>query len=188
MRTKIKLTKQQIKEDKFTNFILRTRDQIEGNWQAVAIVMAVIVLLIGGTIYYIRARSAGQEEALGRLSRAVAELRRQNYQVAILEFKNLSDNYGGYVGGMALFNLANAYYGSKNYDEAIVQYQKYIDGYHLDRLTTASAAAGIAFGLESKQQFKAAGDKFFEVARDYPDSPEAPDFFLGAIRNYVQSE
>jgi TolA-binding protein len=187
MRTKVKITRQQIKEDKFTNYMLLTRDWFLDNWQIVAILAAVVALIIAGTVYFFRMKSSKELDAATRLTKAVAEIRRQNFQVAILELKTISDEFGGDIGGMALFNLGNAYYDSKNYDEAINSFKKYIDEYKLDKLTTASAYAGIAVSLECKGDFPAAGDKFVEAIRYYPDSPSAPDYYLGAVRTYVQA-
>jgi len=186
MRTKVKLKKQQIKEDKFTNFILQSREWVSGNWQIVAIAAAVVVLLTAGTAYYFKMRAGKQMDAGNRLSKAMAEVRQKNFQVAILELKSLSDDFGGEIGATALFSLANAYYDSKNYDEAISAYRKYLDDYHIDDITTASAIAGIAVSLECKQEFLAPGDKFAEDVEKYPNSPSAADYYLGAIRNYVQ--
>jgi tetratricopeptide (TPR) repeat protein len=186
MRTKVKLTKQQIKEDRFTNFMFESREWFLDNWQMVAIVAAIIILAIVGSVYYFRMQSGKEVDAAVRLGRAAAELQQRNYQVAILEFKSLSDEFGGRTGGKALFYLGNAYYGSKNYDEAINAFKKYIDKSHIDPLTTASAIAGIAVCLECKQEFLAAADKFNEAIKYYPESPAAPDYYLGAVRNYVQ--
>ncbi len=186
MRTKVKLKKQQIKEDKFTNFILTSREWISSNWQIAAIGVAIVALATAGTIYYFKMKSNKETDASNQLSKAISDMRSQNFQVAILELKNLSDEFGGEIGSTALFNLANAYYDSKNYDEAINTFKKYIDEYQLNDVASASAMAGIAVSLECKQEFLAAGDKFSETLGKYPNSPSAPDYYLGAIRNYVQ--
>ncbi len=186
MRTKVKLKKQQIKEDKFTTFVLQSREWLEEHWQIFAVSLAAVVVVIAGGLYYIKMRSDKEIQGADRLSKAETEWRRQNFQVAILEFKSLADSYGGNIGAQAQFDLANANYDSRNYDEAIIQFQTYIDKRHQDALTTASAMAGIADCLENKQQFQAAGDKFVETIKKFPGSPAEPDYYLGAIRNYVQ--
>lgn len=186
MRTKVKLKKQQIKEDKFTNFILQSREWVSDNWQIVAIAAAVIVLITAGSVYYFKMRTNKEMDAANRLSKAMADIRQKNFQVAILDLKSISDDFGGEIGSTALFSLANAYYDSKNYDEAINTYKKYLDDYQIDDITTASALAGIAISLECKQEFLAAGDKFAEDLEKYSNSPSAADYYLGAIRNYVQ--
>lgn len=185
MRSKVRITKRQIKEDKFTNFMLRTKEQFLDNWQVIAISAAVVVLVIVATVYFVNLKSAQRLEASSRLSGALAEYRRQNYQVAILELGSIADEYSGRIAGMALFYLGNAHYEIKNYDEAIATFQRFIDESHVDRLTTTSAIAGIASCYENKQEFLAAGDKYYEALDYYPESPSAPDYYLGAVRNYV---
>ncbi|UCD94716.1 MAG: tetratricopeptide repeat protein [Candidatus Zixiibacteriota bacterium] len=185
MGTKIKITKRQMKEDKFTTFMLRARDEFLGRWQVIAISAAIVIVAIVATVYFLNLQQSRQLEADNRLTKALAELRRANYQVAILELGSIADDYGGRAAGTALFNLANAHYESKNYDEAITNYQKFIDNYDLGKLMTVSAIGGIAACLENKQEFLAAGDKYHEAVQFDPDSPLAPDFYLGAIRSLV---
>ena len=187
MRTKVKLTKHQIKEDKFTNYMLQSREWFLANWQVVSIAAAAVILVIVGAVYFFRMQGGKEVDALNRLNRAIAESRRQNYQVAILELKSLADSYSGQVGGQAVFNLANAYYESKNYDEALSSFRRYIDSYHADELTTSSALAGEGACLENKQQFTAAGDKFVDAIKYYPESPSAPDYYVAAVRNFVHA-
>jgi outer membrane protein assembly factor BamD (BamD/ComL family) len=185
MRTKVKLTKQQIKEDKFTNYMLLSRDWIVSNWQIMAIVGAILVISVVAIIYFTKMQSTKKVEASERLARAISEYRRQNYQVAILELKNLADEQGGEIGASALINLGNCYFDSKNYDEAINSFQRYYNEYkHDDPLTAASALAAVALSLENKREFLAAGDKFMEAIRFMPDSPGTPDYYVGAVRNY----
>ncbi len=185
MRTKVKLKKQQIKEDKFTTFILQSREWLTDNWQVFMIGLAVVVVIIAAGLYYFKMQGDKASTGNQRLAKALAELRQQNYQVAILDLKDLADNYGGATGERAQFDLGNAYYDSKNYDEAITQYQKFIDKVHSDPLMTASAMAGIAACLENKQEFLAAGDKFAETVKKFPGSPAEPEYLVGAIRNYA---
>jgi TolA-binding protein len=185
MRAKVKITKRQMKEDKFTTFMLRARDEFLERWQIIAISAAIVIVAIVAIVYFFNLQKTRQIEADNRLTKAIAELRRSNYQVAILELGSIADDYSGRVAGMALFNLANAHYESKNYDEAIANYQKFIDKYDFDRLMTISAIGGIAACLENKQEFLAAGDKYYEAVQFDPDSPLVPDYYIGAIRSFV---
>jgi len=185
MRTKVKITKKQMKQDQFTTFMFKAKDWLLDNWQPVAIGAAVIVVAIVGIVYFADVKESKGQEAAVRLSQAIGNLNRGNYQEAILELDAISEDYGGRTGGMARFYLANGHYESRNYDQAIENYQKFVDKYDFDQMMTASAVAGIAACLENKQEFLAAGDKFMEAIGTYPDSPLAPDYYLGAVRNFV---
>ena len=115
MSAKIKLTKQQMKEDKFTTLMLQTRDWIQGNWQIVGIAVVAIIVISVGAIYYSNMKSGQAEEAADRFAEAIAKYRQQNYQVAILDFNGIADEYSGPIAASAVFYAANSYYESKNY-------------------------------------------------------------------------
>jgi len=185
MKQKVKITKQQMKEDKFTTAMLQTRDWLLDHWQPVALTAAVVLIVIVGVTYYSGTQESRGAEASGRLSAAVSELRRENFQAAIVELNDIAEQYGGETRAAATFHLANAYFRSKNYDEALAQYEKYFDEYHRTKLTASSALGGIAACYESKQEFQQAADKYIEAYEYYPKSPNAPDYLLGAVRNYV---
>jgi TolA-binding protein len=188
MRSKVKITKQQIKQDKFTTAMLQAKEWLMTNWQITSIIAAIAVLVIVGVIYIVGSRSGKQMEAASRLASAYAELKRDNSQVAILELGSIADDYSGYIAGRAQFYLANAHYDNRNYDEAINDYQKYIDKFHENKLTTASAIAGIAYCMENKQEFIPAGEKFLEAIKYYPGTPLAPDYYVGAVRCFTAAD
>jgi len=176
-----------MKEDKFTTAMLQIKEWLSDNWQIVAIAASIVILIIVGIIYIANMKSGKKLEAANRLTAAFTEMRQENYQVAILELSSISEEYSGNIAGQAQFYLANAHYESRNYDEAIDNFQKYIDKFHLDKITTSAAIAGIAYCLENKQDFIAAGDKFYEAVEYFPESPSAPDYYVGAVRSYAMA-
>jgi len=185
MGTKVKISKQKMKEDKFTTTMLQWRDWILDNWQVLALVGAVVVLAVVGIVYYTGIRQTKGIEGSQKLAQAVDKMYRQNYQLAIVELNEVVDNYSGHVAALAQFHLGNAYYESKNYDEAINSFEKYISKYHEDKLKTASAIAGVAAALEGKQEFQGAAEKYLEAEQYYPGAPGASAYLLGAVRNFV---
>jgi len=48
--------------------------------------------------------------------------------------------------------------------------------------------AGIAACLENKQEFAAAGDKYYEAVTYFPESASSGDYYLGAVRCYVAAK
>jgi len=176
-----------MKEDKFTTFMLQTRDWIQENWQIIAIAVAAVIVIAVGAAYYSSLRSGQADEAADRFAEAIGKYRQQNYQVAILDFNSIAEDYSGPVAASAVFYAANSYFESKNYDEAIINYQKYIDRYHIDEITTSSAIAGIAACYEVKQEFQKAAEKYLEAVGLYPGQAGEPDYLLGAVRNYVNA-
>ncbi|MBN2227070.1 MAG: tetratricopeptide repeat protein [candidate division Zixibacteria bacterium] len=186
MRTKVKITKQQIKEDKFTTFVLQARDWILDNWQVLTIAAAAVIIVIVGVTYYLGSRTNQSAEAQQAFGRALMEMDRKNYDAAVSDFQNIVDSYGGRMAARAQFYMANTYYYSRRYDDAITAYQRYIDQYHSDKLTTSSAIAGIAACHENKGEYAQAAEKYREAIARYAESPSVPDYYLGAVRCYVQ--
>ncbi len=185
MATKVKISKRHIKEDKFTATMLRTKDWLMENWQTTALIAAAVIVVIVGIVYFSGQAKVSRIENANRLAEAVSRMRQMDFQAAILELQELADNAGGYVGSRAQFYLANAHYESRNFDEAVSAYEEYIRKYDNDRLTKASAIAGIAACYENKQEYIPAASQYMEAIEYYPDSPLAPDYYLGAVRNYV---
>jgi len=186
MRSKVKITKQQIKEDKFTTFVLQAKEWVVDNWQVLTIAAVAIIIVVVGMVYYFNSQSAKSGVAQQTFGRAMVEMERRNYPQAVTAFQDIIDSYGGRMAARAQFYLANTYYNSKQYDEAVAAYQQYVDNYHTDKLTTSSAIGGIASSHENKREYALAAEKYREAVAYYPESPSAPDYYLGAVRCYVQ--
>lgn len=185
MSAKVKITKREIKEDKFTTSMILARDWLLEKWQITAIIAAIIVVVIIGIVFVSSMQKDKAVEGNNRLNMAIAKMKNLNYQEAILDFGSILDDFGGNLAARAQFYLANAHYDSRNYDEALNNYKIYFDKYHADKLSTASALGGIAACMENKQDFVAAGDKYLEAIDYYPQSASAPDYYLGAVRCFV---
>ena len=95
MYGKVKLTKRQIKEDKFTAFMLNSKQQVEVNWQYLAIAVIVIILGVVGSIYYLDSIKEASRQAATKMAKGNLEFRGGNSQVAILTFTEIINNYGG---------------------------------------------------------------------------------------------
>lgn len=165
--------------------MLLAKDWLTEKWQIVAISALIIVVVIVAIVYFNNLQAAKKLEAENLLNNASVKLMQQNYDGAINDLKNIVDNYSGAAAATAQFRLANAYYETREYAEARAQYEVYVNSYHNDKLTTSSAIAGIAACLENSQEFGSAGDKYLEAVEYYPDSPSAPDYYLGAVRCYT---
>jgi TolA-binding protein len=184
----VKISKREMKEDKFTTFMLRTKDYIFEQWIYLAGgAILIIVVIIGITM--IRAeRIKSEKEAADIYSQAMSELLSRNYQLAIVDFKTIVDQYGSApVSRQALFNLGNAYFTAKNYTEAITAFETYISKYKGDKFFITSAMAGIAASLAGNGDFAGAADKYREAAEKYPDFKLAGDYYLKAMTYYIRS-
>jgi len=189
MRHNVKITKREIKEDKFTTFVFQAKDYVTERWAYFVGAAAVIIIVIVG-VSLIRSQGATQmQEAANLYNQALNEYRSANYQLAIVDFKTIMDDYGSTsYGPMAAFNLGNAYFSAKNYTEAKSAFEAYLDKYKGDKYFVTSAIAGIAASLAGSGEFKQAADEYRRAAEKYPDFGLAPEYYLHALDNYVKAD
>lgn len=187
MYNKVKLTKRQIKEDKFTTFVLSSKEYVLENWQFFAIGLVVLVLIITGISYYFGSKSGQTQEAAVRFARALLDYRNGNNQVAILSFSQILDDFGGdEVAEQSTFLLGKLNYESRNYPEAIRYYEMYLSKYRVNNLNRAASLAGIAASYENQGQYDAAAPKYAEAFDEFPEGPLAGDYQYSAMRCYLE--
>lgn len=185
MATKVKLSKRQIKEDKFTAFVLTAKDQVMLNWQYYLVGAVALVLVIVGVVYLINSQSTANRAAADLFSQGMGEHRQGNNQVAILTFARVLEEYGGEVEAEnATFMLGRLNLETNNFSEAIRYFEMYLSKYK-QKLNRASALAGIAAAREGQLQYADAAKQFEAAIAEYPDGPLVADYHVGAIRNFV---
>ena len=187
-KTKLtKLTKRQIKEDKFTVFMLTAKDQLLHYWQYIAIGLVVVILLVVGIVYYFNSQRAHTQEAATKFARALMDYRSGNNQLAILSMNQIVDEYGSEdVAEHATFMLGVINYESRNYPEAIRYYEMYLSKYPDKKLNRAAAHAGIASSFENQGQYREAAERYVSACNEYPDGPLAGDYHFSAMRNLLE--
>ena len=188
MQPRIKLTKRQIKEDKFTAFMLTSKQQFNENWQFYVIGIVVVILAVVAIGYYIDSEEQSKVEAAQRYARALSEYRSGNSQLAIMSFSELIENYSGdEVTDQATFLLGKINYESRNYPEAIRYWEQYLSEFKDSRLNRAAALAGIGACFENQGDYASAAAKFAVACEEYPDGPLSGDYHAGAMRNYLET-
>jgi TolA-binding protein len=190
MQGKVKITKRQVKEDKFTTFMLASKDKLqtefEQKWQYYVIGFVTVVLLVWAGVWYFENRLSQGTEAADAFSNAVLQYQTGNKQVAILELAQVLEKYGGTdFAPRAAFMLGNLNLDTRNYTEAVRYYQMYLDDFSGTELNRAASYAGIAAAQEDQAQYAEAAANFLKAIEVLPGGPLEPDYELGAIRNYL---
>ena len=186
MYNKVKLTKRQIKEDKFTTFMLTYKQHVQENWQYIVIGLIVIVLAVVGVVYYFNSQSAKAVESKEQFSRALQEYRSGNNQVAIMSFSQILENYGGEsVAEHSTFLCGKINLEMRNYPEAVRYFEMYLAKYKDNPLNRAAVLAGLGSCNEYEGKYQEAAGKFVEAYHEYPDGPLSGDYLSSAVRNYL---
>jgi outer membrane protein assembly factor BamD (BamD/ComL family) len=188
MSKTIKISKREIKEDKFTTFVLQAKDYVTEQWVYFAGGAAVLIVAVLIVSFLKSSAVKNEQQAVEIYNRAMGEMAGKNYQLAIVDFKTVVDQYGSTSQGeMALFNLANAYLESKNFSDAKSCYERYLSKYSDDEFFTTSALAGVAACLAGEGDAAGAAEKYREAAEKYPKFQLAGEYYYQALYYYVKS-
>lgn len=184
--TRQRLTKHQLKEDAFTTAIFRAREWTEDNLRLVLIVaggILIVVLAIWGITRYM----SSQEQAAARLyGEAGVELRSDNLSGAILNLQTVVDEHSdSEIAGVACFQLADAYFEQRRFDDARVYFQKYLDDYGDDNLLVAAALSGIGAIDEHAQDYASCYERQMEAA-EIDTGFMAAEYLRQAVRCAVE--
>jgi TolA-binding protein len=189
MHQKVKITKRQLKEDKFTTFMLQSKDRLQESWQFFVIGAVVVVLAVVAVVYFFESKTKASEEAGAKFAQALMDYRGGNNQVAVLSFAQIVEDYGDQpVAEYATYLLGNANYRQRSYEEAIRYYQEYLSRYKGDLLVRSGALAGIAACREDQGQYQEAADRYEAAIAEYPDGPQIGDYHLSAMRCFLAAE
>jgi predicted negative regulator of RcsB-dependent stress response len=187
MHSKVKLSKREIKEDKFTTFVLTAKDQFAESWQYIVIGAVVVVLVVAGTIYFFSNRSSQQIEGAEKLSKALADYHSNNTQVALLSFGQIASDYSGSAADEATFMLGKVNLETQNYAEARKQFENYLGRSTGDKLKRAAALAGLAGCLEGEAKYAEAAAKYLDAAKEFPGGPQDEEFQISAMRAFLDA-
>ncbi len=187
LKPRKRLTKRQIKEDKFVTFYFKVQDFISQNSRYVMWGLIGIPVVIFASFVLSRIQKEKEQSANIELSKARIEYFAKNHETAITTLNNLVENYGGTKAGeKGLFYLANAHYMSKNFDEADEYFTKFL-GESSDSDLTVSALAGVAACQEEKGDFSAAAETYKKAADKYEDGFMAPQNLYDSARCFYLS-
>jgi TolA-binding protein len=188
MQSKVKLTKRQMKEDKFTTFMLTSKDQLQANWQYYLLGVVAVIVLVAGLAYTFTYRGSQQVRAAEQLSKAMLDYAQGNNQIALLAFAEIIDEYSGTTAAeQATFLSGTVNLEDRKYDEAARYFTMYLDKYNDDPLDRASACAGLAVVAENQGRSADAAAQYVRAAEAYPDGPSASEYQCNAVRSFLDA-
>jgi TolA-binding protein len=193
LRARKKLTKQEMKEDKLLTWVFEIEEYVSEHVRELTYIAGGVILTIAIIIFLVYDHQQSEKKASFELRKAETIYESQNYVQVIEELKKIVEKFGGGIfgtksAGIATFYLANAYYFTGDYDNAIKHFEMYIDNYDDSESMSSSSLAGIASCWEQKKDFKTAG-KYYEKAADkFPKNFDAPQNLLNAGRCYMMAQ
>ena len=183
LKPKKKITKQDLKEDKFVKFTLQAKTYLDENSKQVFYMVSGILAVILLIIIFVYVQNTNVEEARAQLGIAQVEYSNLNYDNAIKRLEKLIENYSGTSeADQGMFLLANILYQKERYDESKSYFDQFIDSYSGSNILLASGIAGLAACYEKERMFLEAAETYSKAAATAPDFVEADNYiYLAGI-------
>ncbi|OPX35655.1 hypothetical protein B1H10_00760 [candidate division KSB1 bacterium 4484_188] len=189
LKPKKKITKRDLKEDKFVTFTLKARDYIETNMKMLVRAGIVVLLIIIAVSMFIHSKRNATIRASELLGEAQLANSKGNSMKADSLLKVLVTEYDGVTAaGQGCFLLAKMYWEQNDFDNAQIYFKKYLDEYGGDDLLTAGALAGYADCLIQKGQIAEAAKYYEKAGLLNKELPEVPSFLYSAARAYLEAK
>ena len=108
LKPKKKITKKELKEDKFVKFTLQAKTYLDENSKQVFYMVSGILVVVLLVIVFVYAHNANVEEARAQLGIAQVEYSNLNYDKVITRLESLIESYSGTnEADQGMFLLAN---------------------------------------------------------------------------------
>ena len=170
-----KLTKEELEEDRFVEWLMEAADYVQQKWQVFAGGLVVLVLVIYGINYSQQSAANNRVEAMGVWGDIlIAEGTGQTAEGVRLAESLVGAYAGTPAAGQGMIYLANRYFQQERYSEAQALYQRYLDEYGDDPALRYGAWSGLAVCLDAQGQHREAAEKYRAFAAQNPGAPQTP--------------
>lgn len=186
LKAQKKLTKKEIKEDKFVEAAMKARAYAEDNYKQVSLITAGVFILFLLIIGYNYVHTQTSERSTTLLGQAQLEYQNMNYTKARALLDRLEAEYGGTdAADQGLLLLANLNYQQDKITEAADSYQAFTDNYSGSDILIASGYAGYAACQEKMTNNADAAQFYLKAQKADPNFVEASNYLYLAALNFI---
>ena len=184
-KTKHRITKHEMKEDKFVTSMMHGADYARENVQSVVVIVLVFLVLVAGVVI-IKNLSSNRKEAaqtllgLGQIAYQAGDFAESRDSLLALE-ERYPKSDAALVGA---YLLGHIYYSSGSPDSAKIYWQRFAESEHKDEDMMLAVEAGLAGVLSDRGQFAEAARDLEKLYSDHPDYFNRQDWLYKAAMNY----
>ncbi len=188
LKAKKKLTKKELKEDKFVLTVFRAKEFLQEHSKQITYGVLAVVAVVLIVSFYNSSRKKAEEAASVMLTEAQVLLSQGQEDNGIAKLNDLADRYEGTeAAGYATFLLAKHYLDKNEIAKAKELFKKYIDDYGNDKLLLQAAMVGYADCLITEKNYQEAAEYYERAAKLNPDFPEVPAYLFSAAMAYKEA-
>jgi tetratricopeptide (TPR) repeat protein len=183
LKPKKKITKQELKEDKFVKFTLQTKTYIDMHYQKILRIGLAFVAVILIMLFFYYNTQQNENEANSQLGIAEIEFANAQLTKASDRLERLINDYDGTdAADQGMFLLANILFQQQKNEEAKDYFEKFVNAYSGSNILLASGYAGLAACEESLNNYTEAAELYEQAADTAPEFPESDNqYYLAAL-------
>jgi len=183
-----KMSKKELKEDKFVYIMMQVRAYVDENTKLVTILSGALLVLVIAFLIFNYNHSQTVQKSSTLLGEAQVEYQNLNYSKAEVLLKRLLEEYGGTeAAGQGQLLLANIYYQNNKTRKALEQFEAFITSYDGSNMLLAAGYAGYAACLERQKEYDKAAENYLKAQSAASDFVEAPDYLYLAALNFISA-
>ncbi len=188
LKSRKRITKQELKEDKLVKITLQVKTYIDENYRQVVTVALAVFAVIVIFVVYGQLKSQTRDQAQAELGIAQVEYSNKNLDNASERLTRLIEEYGSTdEGQQGMLMLANIYYQQKKYADAELYFQEFVDSYSGSNVLLSSGYAGLAACKEIARDFLTAAELYETAANTADDYIESDNFLYLSGICYVKA-
>lgn len=156
-----KLSKEEIREDEFVEWIMEAVEYIKERLQIFTGGLVGLIIAIMAINYFVESREAAKVEAATLLGEVLLAEQSGQLTEAMRLAEQLVTSYpGAPAAGHGVVLLANLHYAQGRFSEARSDYRNYLDNYEAVDVLAYAAQSGLGSCLEAEGQLMAAGQHY----------------------------
>jgi tetratricopeptide (TPR) repeat protein len=181
-----RISKKEMKQDTLVTTYYKAYNFVVDNQMRIMIGVGAVALIVVAMVLYSNKKANDNQKAAALLAKIIPTYDAGKYQQAIdgqktpvvIGLQEIVEKYGGSEQGEdARIFLANSYYFTGKYDEAMENYEDYSGS---NPIFKATALAGQADCLEVKKEYEKAADLFKRASAISPSDPSNAEYLLKA--------
>jgi len=161
--TKRRVVKRDIKKDPLVTYAVKTSQYVQEHFNQVIIGVAVLIAVIAIVTFTANSRKNSAVQSERQLAQALSLFQQGDYQAAKVIFSQISERYGSRNGAIAEYYAAESNLAERNYSQALLHYESYLDDASKFRGFKTAALYGIALCHEGLENFSLAAESMEQV-------------------------
>lgn len=181
-KTKGKLTKKELKQDKLVEFTFKAETFYHRNKTWVIGAFSALVVVVLAFVFYGSSQKSAQLEQSYQLTMAKMEYGSGKLEEAKQGFQAVKAQFSGRTAGEAQYFLGRIAFEQGDYPAAENDFSAYLKDYSVDNALDAAALSGLAAAQEAQGKLDQAIETYAKVADKYSSLAFAPQALQNVAR------